>query len=78
MNTAASVGATEFKAHCLALLDQVAQDRTPLVVTKHGRPVAKLIPYEEEVGHAFGLLAGTVSAQDDLVAPTGEAWDADA
>jgi prevent-host-death family protein len=74
-----TVGATEFKAHCLALLDQVAQDRVALVVTKHGRPVAKLVPYEEEApGQAFGILAGTVKAADDLTAPTGEAWKADA
>jgi prevent-host-death family protein len=72
-----SVGATEFKAHCLALLDQVAQDRVPIIVTKHGRPVARVIPYVEDGGRAFGLLAGTVQAGDDLVAPIGEDWEAD-
>lgn len=74
-----AVGATEFKAHCLALLDQVAKQRTPIVVTKHGRPVATLVPYvaEETAQHAFGILAGTVQATDDLVSPTGESWDAD-
>lgn len=69
------IAATEFKAHCLALLDQVAQERVPLVVTKHGRPVAVVVPYEEDVPPAFGVLAGTVHASDDLVAPTGERWD---
>jgi prevent-host-death family protein len=72
-----SVGATEFKTHCLALIDQVAQHRVPLIVTKHGRPVARLVPYEAETGRAFGVLAGTVRASDDLTAPTGEDWDAD-
>lgn len=71
------IGATEFKAQCLALLDQVARQRVPLVVTKHGRPVAMVVPYEEAAPPAFGILAGTVQASDDLVAPTGERWDAD-
>lgn len=71
------IAATEFKAHCLALLDQVAQERVPLVVTKHGRPVAMLVPYEEDVPPVFGILSGTVRASDDLVEPTGERWDVD-
>jgi prevent-host-death family protein len=73
--TAATIAATEFRARCLALLDQVAQNRLPLVVTKHARPVAMLVPYAEDVPPVFGILAGTVHASDDLVAPTGERWD---
>jgi prevent-host-death family protein len=73
--TAATIAATEFRARCLALLDQVAQERVPLVVTKHGRPVAVVMPYEEDVPPVFGILAGTVHASDDLVAPARERWD---
>ena len=73
---AQTVGAAEFKTNCLALLDQVEQDRVPLVITKHGRPVARVIPYVAEGGNAFGVLAGTVTAMDDLVAPIGDEWDA--
>lgn len=73
------IGATEFKAHCLALLERVARERTEIVVTKHGRPVARLVPYDGEPRErAFGILAGTVVSTDDLVAPTGAAWDVDA
>lgn len=72
------MGATEFKARCLSLLDLVATRCDTIVVTKHGRPVARLVPFEDEPAtHAFGILAGTVRAADDLVAPTGEMWDAD-
>jgi prevent-host-death family protein len=71
------IGATEFKARCLSLLDLVATRRDTIVVTKHGRPVARLVPFEEEPApRAFGILAGTVWAADDLVAPTGERWNA--
>jgi prevent-host-death family protein len=73
------VSAAEFKTHCLQLMDRVQQERTEVVVTRYGRPVARLVPYEaEEAVSPFGVLRGTVTFHGDLVAPTGEAWDADA
>ena len=44
---AKEIAASEFKARCLALLDQVAETRVEYVVTKHGRPVAKVVPLDE-------------------------------
>jgi prevent-host-death family protein len=69
-----TVTATHFKAHCLALLDDVAASRRPLVVTKHGKPVARVVAVEEEPS-----LLGSVSlpAHDEQLFSTGEAWDAD-
>jgi len=49
MSTSTEISATEFKAKCLQLLDQVAEQHTSLVVTKHGKPVARVIPMEPEV-----------------------------
>lgn len=69
--------ATEFKARCLALMDRVRRTREEIVVTKHGRPVAKLVPYGEEAPAVFGHLRGTVGAYGDLVTPIGVAWEAD-
>jgi prevent-host-death family protein len=71
------VSAAEFEARCLELLDQVARGRASLVITRHGRPVARLVPYASEKAEAFGILAGTVTARDDLVSGTAEPWDAD-
>lgn len=70
--------ATEFKAKCLAYLDQVAQTHASITLTKHGRPVARLVPVDEAEPVVFGLLAGTVLVRDDLIAPIDEAWEADA
>jgi prevent-host-death family protein len=72
------VAATEFKAHCLQLMDQVQQSRAEIIVTKHGRAVARLVPMDEAPTEVFGLLAGTVQAADDLTAPIDSAWEADA
>lgn len=71
------IPAGEFKAHCLQLLDQVALSGAPLTITKRGRPVARLVPLPP-TATLFGALAGSVREQHDLVAPVGEAWEADA
>ena len=73
-----SIPASQFKAQCLALLDEVAETRQPLVVTKRGKPVAKLVPYEEKPKDIFGYAKGSVVIHGDIVGPTGEVWDADA
>ena len=68
-----TIGAAEFKAHCLALLDEV--DAEGIVITKHGKAVAKLIPIETESSDLIGSLAGKIAIKGDLLS-TGERWDA--
>ena|ERR1700676_5358232 len=70
--------AADFKAHCLELMDKVRLKKMEITVTKHGKPVAKLVPLNDEAPELFGLLAGSVTYHGDIVAPTGEAWNADA
>ncbi|MBI3665967.1 MAG: type II toxin-antitoxin system Phd/YefM family antitoxin [Acidobacteria bacterium] len=74
---AARIPAGEFKARCLELMDQVRDRHAEIVITKYGKPVAKLVPFEEKPPAIFGLLKGTVIYHDDIVGPTGERWDAD-
>jgi len=69
-----TIAAGRFKARCLALLDEVAATHQEIVVTKRGRPVARLVPVE---GSTPPSLAGSVLAQEDLVSPIDETWDAD-
>lgn len=71
------IPAGEFKAHCLSLMDQVAQTRQAVTITKHGKPVARLVPLDTEPVSLFGCLAGTASIQGDLTLPLDENWDAD-
>ncbi len=71
---AATIPAGEFKAKCLNLLDQVAEDRKPLVITKRGRPVAKLVPMEPEV-KLFGALRGSVTYMGDIISPIENEWE---
>lgn len=74
------VSASELKNSWHQFLEQVAQGRQELVVTRYGRPIAKLSPYGGPGGDSgiFGSLAGSVTVHGDITAPIGEAWDADA
>lgn len=71
-----TIGAGDFKARCLQLLDAVAAQRESLIITKRGKPVAKLVPVPPQA-RLFGALAGSVVSESDIVAPIGEAWEAD-
>jgi prevent-host-death family protein len=72
------VSAGDFKTHCLNLIEQVRQERGEVVITRYGRPVAKLVPFEESPVSMIGYLAGSVTAYGDLISPIDEEWDADA
>lgn len=69
---AMSVSAARFKAECLGLLDRVARTKRSIVVTKRGKPVARVVPLEEPRS-----LEGSILAEDDLVSPTGARWSAE-
>jgi len=63
------IAAGEFKAQCLAIMDQVFESGEPVLITKHGKPVAKLIPAEKRADDIFGHMAGKVKIVGDIVGP---------
>jgi len=67
------IAAAKFKAQCLALLDSVGPEG--IVITKHGKPVAKLVPIETEAGALIGKLKGRIQVKGDITT-TGVRWDA--
>jgi prevent-host-death family protein len=71
------IPAGEFKAKCLKLLDEVQQHRRQIVITKRGKPVARLVPMIEELPDIFGRMKGTGEILGDIVSSTGEIWNAD-
>lgn len=72
------VGAADFKANCLRLLDEVAQQRRPIVITKRGKPVAKLVPVETGAVNLFGRMAGSTKICGDIISPIEDAgWTGD-
>jgi prevent-host-death family protein len=71
------IAAGEFKAKCLALMDEVQQTGEPVLITKRGKPVAKLVPAPGPEDDIFGYMAGKVKIIGDIVGPIipEEDWD---
>jgi prevent-host-death family protein len=67
-----------FKVHCLKIMDEVACKRVPVIITKRGKPVAKLVPVETEKDDIFGFMKGKgkIEIKGDIVSPilTPEEW----
>jgi prevent-host-death family protein len=68
-----TIPAGKFKAQCLALLDRVARTHEEVVVTKRGRPVARVVALASSKARG---LAGSIRSDDDLVAPLDVKWNA--
>jgi len=71
----AIVPAGEFKARCLKLLDEVAEKRHTLVITKRGRPVAHVSPVPQ-VGDFVGSMRETGEILGDIISPIDVEWEA--
>jgi len=70
--------AGEFKTHCLSVMDAVEKTREPVLITKHGRPVALLVPAEDAVRPFLGRLDGVIKITGDIESPVvpAEDWEA--
>jgi len=71
-----NIPAAVFKAECLKLMDEVARTGQPVVITKHGKPVARLVPIPGQSRSLFGYMKNTVKIKGDVVAPMDEEWSA--
>ena len=63
------MAAGSFKIHCLAVMDEVQSKRESVLITKRGKPVAKLVPADKEADDIFGFLAGKGKVTGDVVSP---------
>jgi len=70
------MSATEFRARCFAPIRDVEATRETVIITKNGRPVAKLVPVRKPSDSLFGCLSGIVRIAGDIEAPVVslEAW----
>lgn len=73
-----NINAAEFKAKCLKLIDEVAATHKPLIISKRGKPLVKLVPIIDVTPKSlFGYMKGTVTIHGDIVAPHRETWSAE-
>jgi prevent-host-death family protein len=68
------IAAGEFKARCLTLMEDVRSTREPLIITKRGKPVAKLVPVEDAKDNWLGRLKGVIKIVGDIESPI-EGWE---
>lgn len=70
--------AGKFKAQCLKVMDRVQATRVPVLITKRGKPVAKLVPADDLRSEVFDSLKGKIEILGDIVSPVvpAEDWDA--
>ena len=69
-----TVSASEFKATCLKLMDEVAQSGRTIVITKRGRPIARLGPHREQPSLSFGRNRENIEIRGDIVSPMPAEW----
>lgn len=72
---AESISVSEFKAKCLALMEEVRERGVEYVVTKRGTPIAKVVPVGAAAPDPFGFLSGTVLEEHDIVSPDHDVWE---
>ena len=65
-----TIPASTFKSNCFAIMDEVKEKRETVVITKHGQPVAKLVPVNTGADEIFGFFRGRGSVTGDVVSPT--------
>ena len=71
-----TIKASEFKAKCLKIMDEVAETGEPVVITKRGVPVAQMTPIRRRPDALFGAMEGSVTILGDIIAPIDVEWDA--
>ena len=72
-----TIKASEFKAKCLRLIDEVAKTGKSLVITKHGKPIAQLGPAVVRPKTLAGAHAGQIHIHGDIIAPIDVEWEAE-
>lgn len=68
------IKASEFKAKCLALMDEVERTGQGVVITKKGKPVAELVPHRAGKQDAFGILKDRLFITGDIISPMHDEW----
>jgi prevent-host-death family protein len=74
-STPYSIKAGDFKAKCLQLMDEVNEKHISIIITKHGKPVAKLTPIEAIPVDFFGCLKNIITIQKDIISPIDVTWE---
>ncbi len=70
------IQAGKFKAKCLKIMDKVQRTKRKVIITKRNKPIAQLVPIEEDSSSLFGKMKGSIHVIGDIISPIDEVWDA--
>ncbi|MCH9698355.1 MAG: type II toxin-antitoxin system prevent-host-death family antitoxin [Gammaproteobacteria bacterium] len=68
--------ASEFKSKCLQLMDEVNQSGKEIIITKNGKPVSKLVPYQTKPDSLYGINRDQITITGDIIEPLDVEWEA--
>jgi prevent-host-death family protein len=72
------IAAGKFKIHCLKLMDEVQESHQEIIITKRGKPVARLVPFDRTAPvQLFGYLKNSITIAGDVVKPLEGPWNAE-
>jgi prevent-host-death family protein len=71
-----TIPAGQFKTHCLALLDEVSQNHETLIVTKYGKPVARILPIDTKNDQDENPLKNSIVFEKNIIDPIEDVWEA--
>ena len=71
-----TINASEFKAKCLKLMDEIADSGAEIVITKNGRPISRLVPFRRKPKSLFGIDRGRLEILGDIDEPLDVGWEA--
>ncbi|OGT64475.1 MAG: hypothetical protein A3J38_05785 [Gammaproteobacteria bacterium RIFCSPHIGHO2_12_FULL_45_9] len=75
MKAVKTISAGEFKAKCLKLMDYVNQTHQFILITKHNKPIARLVPISDAPSDVFGCMKNTVAIKHNIIDPIDVAWN---
>lgn len=71
-----AITAEKFKAQCLQIIDEVNKKHISYVITKHGKPIARIVPIDKTPIDYFGYLQNAISIKGNILTPINDKWDA--
>ena len=72
------IAISQFKAHCLEIIESLQSDHQPIIITKRDKPIAKVMPLENEKISLFGMFRSRGKINGDIISPIEEKWNAQA
>lgn len=71
------VAITEFKSHCLEILNNLEQTQSSIIITKRNKPIATVSPFSKSTPSIFGIFKNQIEIKGDIISPIDDEWEAD-